>query len=337
MKPRILLAVLLTLPLAACSRDDPLNPPTATEQEVQALIDRTLSELVFVQDGTFWMGDYVHGMYPGNGDSEQWWSMPPDNKVQHQVALDGFHIQKHEVTYAEYDIYTRATGKPLLYRQYRHMPNTQPNRPANATWYQARAYCQWLGEQTGLPFDLPTEAQWEYAARSRGKWVGVATDDGYPDFGRNLPNYEDYGHDVCRFPPNPLGLCDMTANAAEWVYDWYAPDYYQHSPRKNPKGPETGTLKVLRGGSFQDSQTLGWSVYRRDAHPPDKTLYYLGFRCVVNRDTPLPQAHIPPSDAEIEKRIARGKLPPLYPPGSNNLYPDENTRCASCPEPQSKD
>ena len=107
-------------------------------------------------------------------------------------------------------------------------------------------------------------------------------------------------------------------------------------PAQEPQGTEERYPEGPAGGSFRDSKTLGWSVYRRDAYHPDKSLYYLGFRCVVNRDTPLPQAHMPPSDAEIEKRIARGKLPPLYPPGSNNLYPDENTRCASCPEPIEK-
>jgi len=320
----------LLLPLAACGGKN----EEAQQQAVQALIDRTLSELVFVEGGTFWMGDYLHGLYPGNEGEPQWWSMGSDNKVQHQVTLDSFHIQKHEVTYDEFDTYTKATQQPLLRERSLRgkRPFRQPNRPANANWHQARAYCLWLGEQTGLPFDLPTEAQWEYAARSRGQWVGVATDDGYPDFGRNLPNFERYPHDVCTYPPNPLGLCDMSANVAEWVLDWYATDYYLYSPQKNPQGPPSGELKVTRGGSIMTDPHLAWNAYRRDASNPEKGLYIHGFRCVVNTAEPIPQAHIPPDDAEVKHRLARGLLPPIPPPGSNNIIlPDESTRCASCP------
>ena len=318
------LLVLSALPAIAGSTppEEPESQPAApADPAVRQLIDRTLRELVFVPGGTFWMGDYVHGKYDSEG--EQWWTSQLDNKVQHQVTLDAFHIQKHEVTYGEYDVYTQATGKPPVQARALRvdMPYRKPNKPAGVNWYQARDYCRWLGELTGLPFDLPTEAQWEYAARSRGQWVGIANDTGYPDEGRNVAPFERYGHPVCQYPANPLGLCDMSGNVAEWVRDWYAVDYYAHSPRHNPQGPETGTKKVQRGGSFiRDIRQ--WTAFQRDKLEPETIYHWQGFRCVVNLDQPLPQAMIPPDEDTIRRRLT-GALPPVYPPGSHNLPPEE--------------
>ena len=321
--PFLWLALLLlpALPAIAGSAPPAESQPKTADPTVQKLVDRTLRELVFVPGGTFWMGDYVHGKYESEG--EQWWTSQLDNKVQHQVTLDAFHIQKHEVTYGEYDVFTRATGRPLaqLEALKAHMPNRVPDRPAGVNWYQARDYCRWLGQVTGLPFDLPTEAQWEYAARSRGQWVGIANDTGYPDRGRNLAPFERYGHAVCQYPANPLGLCDMSGNALEWVRDWYAVDYYAYSPRHNPQGPKTGTKKILRGGSFIQG-IREWTAYQRDKEEPGKIYHWQGFRCVVNLDRPLPQAIRPPDEATIRQRLT-GALPPVYPPGSHNLPPEE--------------
>ena len=280
------------------------------DAKVRALVDETLKNMVFVKGGSFMMGDYVHipiseGRYPA------YWSHGMDSKPAHKVALDGFHIGKYEVTFREYDIYTHATNRPPLAPRALKvkMPYRQPDKPAiEVTWQMARNYCHWLGHLTGLPFELPTEAQWEYAARSRGRYVGFATDTGLADIGRNFPPFERYGHPVGKYPPNPLGIYDMSANVDEWVLDWYAEDYYQHSPEKNPKGPESGTKKVIRGGSYRESPG-GSTVYSRKAVTPDTDLSTLGFRCVINQPTPIPQAHIP-DDAEVEKALAPYLKPP---------------------------
>ncbi len=224
--------------------------PNETETAVRELMEETLKNMVFVQGGSFMMGDYVHipiseGRYPA------YWSHGMDSKPAHKVTLNSFHISKYEVTFREYDIYTHATNRPPLAPRALKvkMPYRQPDKPAiEVTWQMARNYCHWLGHLTGLPFDLPTEAQWEYAARSRGRYAGFATDTGLADIGRNFPPFERYGHPVGKYPPNPLGIYDMSANVDEWVLDWYAEDYYQHSPEENPKGPETGNKKVIRGG-----------------------------------------------------------------------------------------
>ena len=267
----------------------------ARDPEVSALVERTLSGLVYVKGGSFWMGDYLHDWQGSGVVHNGYWSHGMDNKHPHKVTLDGFHIQAREVTFGEYDVFTRATGRPLLdgdaidhpFLKYR-----QPRKPATPDWHGARAYCRWLGEVTGLPFDLPTEAQWEYAARSRGYWVGFATDTGRVELDRNFARYERWGHEVGKYPPNPLGLYDMSGNVKEWVLDWYAADYYERSPERNPRGPETGTKKVMRGGSYGESPG-GSTVYGRRAVKPEMSVYINGFRCVVNVSEPLAGARVP--------------------------------------------
>ncbi len=310
----LFLIPMLGLLLGACQADQ--SDKGKQDPEVQALVERSLKDLTFVRGGSFWMGDYIHPALSKSG-YEAWWTADRSARFQHEVELDGFHIGRHEVTYADFDVYSRATGQPLIWQHSGKRPIRRPNKPANATWHQARAYCQWLGKQTGLPFDLPTEAQWEYAARNRGRWVGFATDTGLMDLDRNLPRFEDYAHEVGRYPPNPLGIYDMSANAGEWVLDWYDPWYYWYSPRKNPKGPKTGKKKVYRGGSFFAGHS-DQTVYARSAWFPNQELYTVGFRCVVNVDTPLPQALVV-DEATIDRALAGNERPPVYPLGSKNF------------------
>ncbi|WP_052446551.1 formylglycine-generating enzyme family protein [Geoalkalibacter ferrihydriticus] len=157
-------------------------------------------------------------------------------------------MSRYEITYGEHDIFTTETGRePTMQRQF-GAPWRSPEYPAGVSWQEAHDYCAWLGEQSGLPFALPTEAQWEYAARSRGKVVPFATDTGLIEPGVNYPPSTRYPFPVGNFPPNPLGFYDMSGNVQEWVADWYDPAYYSKSPEHNPQGPETGTEKVYRGG-----------------------------------------------------------------------------------------
>jgi formylglycine-generating enzyme required for sulfatase activity len=199
-----------------------------------------------------------------------------------------------------------------------------PFVPAGTVWQRARDYCQWLGQLTGLPIDLPTEAQWEYAARSRGQNFVFATDTGNLEHGRNVPGSREhmellnpiirYNMDlpgfsrtiprpvpVGLFPPTPMGLYDVAHNGLDWVLDWYAVDYYQRSPVDNPGGPDTGTEKVLRGGKIWGNSDDRMTAYRHKSNPEKmylesdgKTMDYAPVwedtvRCVVNTPEPLPK------------------------------------------------
>ena len=274
-------------------------------ERIAKLKKKALKDLVFFEGGRFEMGDWG---YSADGD----------NRPPHPVQLTGFYMSRYKVTFAEFDTYTDATKTPraggddAFELSLRH-----PLVPAGAVWQRARDYCQWVGQVTGLPFDLPTEAQWEYAARSRGQLFVFPTDDGNIDHGRNVPGSlkhhailspsqkEVSSYPVGLFPPTPMGLYDMSGNSWDWTLDWYAPDYYQHSPVDNPKGPETGTKKVARGKSFDEGyggHPANISADRR-AYDPELmdpvpggggkmergVIANKGFRCVVNTENPLPK------------------------------------------------
>ncbi len=237
------------------------------------LIQQTLRHMVFVKGGSFIMG---------NGG----------NNYKHRVILDNFYINKYTTTYLEYDTYSKLTHKPLIQQMLLFMHWRHGGFPVGTSdWQQAKAYCRWLRQQTGLAFDLPTEAQWEYAARSRGKQVNYATNTGKLNIGVNYPNYSTHPQKVGLYPPNPLGLYDMSGNVNEWVNDWYDLNYYNHSQLLNPQGPTTGKEKVLRGDSYLESPQ-GSSVYmrfhdrpkaKRQFHGMPLINYAYGFRCVINQ------------------------------------------------------
>jgi hypothetical protein len=118
-------------------------------------------------------GVYVHP--DGRKTNYPVWSGDNDNKPVHKVTLDSYYISKYEETSAEYDVFTADTNRPLRFANRRDKTAFGPNMPVGvASWNDAKAYCQWLAEKSHLPFDLPTEAQWEYAACSRGLNVAFA-------------------------------------------------------------------------------------------------------------------------------------------------------------------
>ncbi len=252
-----------------------------TQADIDALIDRTYEQMVFVEGGEFLMGDIMHdGLYSTWGD---------DNKPAVKVSLDSYSIGAYEVSYGDFDIYTAANDLPgtldedwAVGQEWR-----EPEYPAGTSWTGAKNYCLWLAEITGEPFDLPTEAQWEYAARSRGLDVIYATDDGTIRVGENYTDFRRDPHVSGIFPPNPLGLFDMSGNMKEWVNDWYDENYYQVLPEKNPRGPNTGTEKVTRGGVFGESPPASNVVIRFTQPDYDTEFRVVGFRCVLNASVPL--------------------------------------------------
>ena len=151
--------------------------------------------------------------------------------------------------------------------------DSEYNRPVgHVSWNDATAYCQWLSFQTGKTYRLPTDAEWEYAAGCGPKHYKYSWGNALPRIGDRIGNVADetrhpkfglftqrssgfndgyfFASPVGSFLPNELGLYDMTGNVWEWCSDWYDINYYGHSADSNPKGPETGKLRIMRGGSW---------------------------------------------------------------------------------------
>ncbi|OSH70701.1 sulfatase modifying factor 1, partial [Klebsiella pneumoniae] len=220
--------------------------------------------------------------------------------------LSDFSISKFKVTNDDYNKYLQITGikKPPINILVKEYPSLQKDDySVGVTWQQAKDYCQWLGKESDKNIDLPTEAQWEYAARSRGQYLPFSTDNGNFELGSNIPEqkkldeYTDgYGfpiYPIGKYPPNPLGLYDMGLSGAEWSNDWYSTAYYSHSPVYDPQGPVKGNEKVLRGYVGGDRQ-YALTIFRQSSQPVPK---FAGrddyqkfgvsplfvFRCVINK------------------------------------------------------
>ena len=276
------------LSIAACdargqSAKQAVGTPAALQSpEVQALLEKTRQNLRFVQGGSFQMGDF------GAIDSPEKLPYSPfeDNKPLHKVTLDSFSINAYKASYADLDVYSEATGKPKVGIDKGTLKHRYAPAAAGLKWQEAQDYCHWLGTMLKLPMDLPTEAQWEYAARDGGRMVVFATDNGKVEPGRNIWEYQqradyivshqfdDYSPSLPlgQFPPTPLGLYDMMTDGFEWMGDWYDPTYYGVSPEKNPPGPSSGHEKVLRSfrGSNGKSQSFGDGMtFARSHRPPD--------------------------------------------------------------------
>jgi len=207
-----------------------------------------------------------------------------DEKPYHRVYLDAYYMDKHEVTVAEYRKCVNAGGcKDPVTGQYCNWGQSgREGHPINCVdWNQAQDYCSWAGKR------LPTEAEWEKAARGtdgrKYPWGNetancqyAVMDDGGSGCGRNST------WPVCSKPQgnSPYGLCDMAGNVWEWVQDWYDENYYQGSPANNPKGPSSELSRVLRGGSWGLSHPEYLRASFRFRIEPTFWFYNYGFRCV---------------------------------------------------------
>ncbi|MFQ5716933.1 MAG: formylglycine-generating enzyme family protein [Nitrospinales bacterium] len=191
----------------------------------------------------------------------------------HEVCLDRFYIGKHEVTQKEWK--TVMGENPSQFKG--------DNLPVdNISWNDAREFTTKLNAmETERKYRLPTEAEWEYAARASSDQEHFWGENAADDFAWYDENSGDKTHPVGGKKPNAFGLYDMAGNLWEWVSDWYAEDYYQNSPRKNPKGPPTGEKKSIRGGSwFYDDFSMR-SAFREAQYP--KTKYnYFGLRIAAD-------------------------------------------------------
>jgi len=232
-------------------------------------------DMVLIPAGEFLMGSE-------DGDD--------DEKPVHKIYLDAYYIDKYEVTNAQFSRFLNEKRNQeeggatwldiddeeclIEYRNGRYQPKSgYDNHPViEVSWYGARAYAKWAGKR------LPTEAEWEKAARGGlvGKkypW-GDSIDSSKANYGGNVGHTTPVGF----YPPNGYGLNDMTGNVWEWVSDWYDRDYYSSSPHRNPQGPDSGSYRVARGGSWYRSARYLRSA-RRYYHYPHNAGSLLGFRC----------------------------------------------------------
>jgi len=265
--------------------------------------------MIYIPGGEFVMGTGEGFAFEG----------PP-----HQVSVDGFYLDETEVTNREFQEFVKATGYETESERIGNSGVFDPARgewalvegagwrhpegPGSSiegrldhpvvqvSWNDAQAYAEWAGKR------LPTEAEWEYAAR------GGLADAVYPWGAELAPQgahhaniwqgrfpLRDHVEDgfsgvapVKQFPANGYGLYDMAGNVWEWTADWYAPDYYRRSPRENPPGPSDGEEKVHRGGSWMCSVNYcqGYRIAARQKTAPDTALNNLGFRCAAGGPPP---------------------------------------------------
>jgi sulfatase modifying factor 1 len=201
-----------------------------------------LPVLVSIPAGWFWMGS---GDDHGNAGQD-------NERPAHRVWVDEFLLAACQLTNQEYSHFLRATGTapPPLW----HDSNfNEPLQPVVAiSWFEASQYCEWLSRETGRRFRLPTEAEWERGARAGLEGKLYPWGDAPP---QSMPNYEKRWktgpEPVGAYPPTGFGLFDICENVHEWCADWYHADYYAVSPERNPQGPETGTRRASRGGSWR--------------------------------------------------------------------------------------
>lgn len=267
---------------------------------------KSIDNMVFVEGGQFDMGDFGWICeydeknvceWPCGVEPEQMCNISPDadDDFVHPVKLSSYYLSRFQATLGDFDLFFVANGKPLYDQEYRKREDLQfryqPNLPAPTnSWQEAKDYCQWLGGLSGYPVDLPTEAQWEYAARSRGDHVLFPTDSGSLDFGKNFPIADESKFfSVSRFPPNPLGIYGLSGNSTDWVNDWYGADYYKSSPLENPKGPVLGIKKIRRGSTVSEGPLIAAPIVRRWAEDPVKKYHSsaTSFRCAIQSDKPF--------------------------------------------------
>jgi len=211
-----------------------------------------------------------------------------DEKPQHPIALPSFRIGKYPVTNAQFAFFVRESGYEPTGGWRADSPPEMAHHPVvNVTWYDATAYCHWLTERTGEGYRLPTEAEWEYAARGPEgrKWPwGNEWQNGLANtMESNISETSPVGI----FSPggNWCGAQDIAGNVWEWCQDWFAGDYYQRSPSENPPGPEDGNLRVLRGGSWDDDQGYARCACRLGYYP-DPRDHLIGFRVAASPSSP---------------------------------------------------
>jgi formylglycine-generating enzyme required for sulfatase activity len=265
----------------------------------------TEMEFIFVKGGCYQMGN-TFASKEGKGlpyhpiRVEDYTPAVYDEQV-HEVCISDFYLGKYEVTNRQYRQFTLEAGGHLpewseqesadnIYtggnEHYTFMGDalTADDHPVvGVSWYDAVAFTDWLSRKTGRAFRLPTEGQWEFAARSGGKneiWSGTNDLSSLYNYAWLVDNANGKTRAVGQKLPNSLGFHDMSGNVWEWCQDWYDDRYYGSSRRQDPWGPKIGTARVLRGGSWIGTPTTARTASRDWGYPASRTSIY-GFRVAM--------------------------------------------------------
>ncbi|MCR4659249.1 MAG: formylglycine-generating enzyme family protein [Bacteroidales bacterium] len=228
---------------------------------VHFAVDSVAFEMIAVEGGSFTMGTNLIDPRKPAYDAE---------RPAHQVELQGFYIGRYEVTQA---LWAAVMGSnPSQWTDNDSLPVDQ------VSWAEAQQFVTLLGLRLGYRFRLPTEAEWEYAARGGGGSQPMATADNLYDRAWYCVNSKGRTHVVGGKEPNSLGLYDMAGNVSEWCSDWMAE--YTEEPQVNPTGPRSGESRILRGGNY-NSPSYNCTATDRSWYLPTVAYPYFGLRIVL--------------------------------------------------------
>ena len=239
-----------------------------------------LAGMVLIQKGSFQMGSKksMLELKPHDLFNTDRHTLGPENPA-HEVYLDSFYIDIYEVTNSAYAKYMEKTGakNPKGWNNKDFNKLQQPVVGMN--WKEAVKFCKWNGKR------LPTEAEWEKAARGKRPvkypWGNTPPDSNNLNYNEEIKKTTAVGS--IEKGKSDYGLYDLSGNVSEWVSDWHSPEYYLFSPKKNPQGPKKGQYKVIRGGSWRNNAEDVNLVYRNATTPRNRSLA-IGFRCAKSSD-----------------------------------------------------
>ncbi len=244
---------------------------------VTGILKAEAGEMVQVPEGPFIMGsseeDILWAVKKFHSESLDWYR---DETPAHSVTLPTFQIDKYEVTFRDYAVYMEATGKPPP-REFENSRLNHPRQPVvSVSWQDAKDYCRWAKKR------LPTEAEWEKAARGTDKWhypwgnEADALNTNIRGKGDSYRNTSPGG----KFPEgaSPYGVMDMSGNVWEWTENWYQP----HPDNEHSNDFYGEKFKVIKGGSWNSNLDLARPAVRGKAFP-DQKKNYIGFRCVASK------------------------------------------------------
>ena len=306
------------------------SAPRASKKNIEELRQRVLGDMVHIPGGSFKFGNVPVPVILDGEERRELIYGPVVDADRAPVSVDSYYISRFEVTNYDFDLYAAANDLPLRADAWESHERQGPY-PAIIAYHQAEDFCAWLSDVTGQPFDLPTSEQWEYAARSGGRDVAYATQDGTYDYleqlyRETLDQQPHSTHLPDAYPPTPYGLYAMSSNVHEWVKDAWLDANGFPLPDGPSDDPDARDRRVWRGAAHSAQASLN-SIFMHGAagpfdkamapaspshmdaffHPDLDRIYWdpeTGARCVVNVTAPPEQSGF--------GRVA-GQVPEDYP------------------------